>query len=618
MLSALITFLGDDWRYLYEIEKGSSIFSYLWHPFLTAFAWRSVSDLSWILNYLICGSWTPGYHAVNVLLFVLIIYLFYKITYIISTPRIAVISAIIFSFFPIHYESIIWISGRTDLLAVCLTLFTILAFIQYRAKKTSYWLAGVIIFYGLSLLAKEATIFLPALILSGDLLFTNRIIEKKNKYLPYIYFIFTASLFIIARYLLLGDVVSTSSLFNDRLYSVWSLRAWHSVANISTLLLNFSELKSIWPALANFWGMHHLKIIIFMLLFLTAMNYRQYKNNKFRKLIFLSIVSIIIFIGPVFFLLSDITVNLMHVRFLFAPSLGVAFLLGVLLGFEKQSQLIKLILTIFLSLILCFFIFGGIINYIPWFQANTLTNNILDNLKDQYPEIINSSTSTMVYALSIPGEINGAYVFHDFYSLQQAVKMKYHNQFLTVQIAGTKAVDPHPYCVKEAISTEFIEWENNKFKIIKKYKDKWENFNIKSEKLVINNYQSLIATGAYAYDLQIENDNGKIKLLNFGKNPQIIIPLADKVKINNWKNLNINMFYNFSSNELPQITFAWRPNGSDAFPSFYRIALPKQENISIALCAYPNWLTSTAIGEISLNFIGHYEGFAIINNLELE
>ena len=38
ILSAPITFLGDDWRYLYEIENGQNIFSYILHPFLTAFA----------------------------------------------------------------------------------------------------------------------------------------------------------------------------------------------------------------------------------------------------------------------------------------------------------------------------------------------------------------------------------------------------------------------------------------------------------------------------------------------------------------------------------------------------------------------------------------------------
>ena len=69
-----------------------------------------------------------------------------------------------------------------------------------------------------------------------------------------------------------------------------------------------------------------------------------------------------------------------------------------------------------------------------------LTDNILNNLEKQYPEITKTQNNTLVYALNIPGEINGAYVFHDYYSLQQAAKMKYKNDQLKVQAVGTNAI----------------------------------------------------------------------------------------------------------------------------------------------------------------------------------
>jgi len=131
-------------------------------------SYRPVVTLTHFIDYALFGMTPAGYHAVNVMLHVLVCIVLYFLLISLGTGRAgAAAGAALFAVHPVHSETVNMISYREDLLA---GLFTVLAFYAWEKRRT----AASVTFYALALLSKEmALAFLP-LVAAREILRTSR------------------------------------------------------------------------------------------------------------------------------------------------------------------------------------------------------------------------------------------------------------------------------------------------------------------------------------------------------------------------------------------------------------------------------------------------------------
>lgn len=82
-----------------------------------------------------------------------------------NTSRIPFYAALIFAVHPIATESVNWISGRTDLLAVLFVLSSLYSIFRFRTSRRFWWLAASAVTLLIGMLAKETAVgLIPALV----------------------------------------------------------------------------------------------------------------------------------------------------------------------------------------------------------------------------------------------------------------------------------------------------------------------------------------------------------------------------------------------------------------------------------------------------------------------
>lgn len=126
--------------------------------------YRPLTLFSYWLDWKIWGMNPAAFHLTNLGLHLLAIALAAALVVAAGGGGwLALACALLFSLFPLHGESVAWISGRTDLLAFVLLALSALLFVGRRQGQALPALAGFLFF--LSLLAKESG--LPLALLPG-------------------------------------------------------------------------------------------------------------------------------------------------------------------------------------------------------------------------------------------------------------------------------------------------------------------------------------------------------------------------------------------------------------------------------------------------------------------
>ncbi len=146
--------------------------------------------LSWMtfgLDYLLWGMNPFGYHLSNLFLHAANAVLFYFVAFrllslALSSPampkepglRVAAgFAALIFAIHPLRVESVAWVTERRDVLSGLFILWTILCYLRAATcpstdSSRGRWMAGAVIVYCLSLLAKASGVTLPIVLLVLD------------------------------------------------------------------------------------------------------------------------------------------------------------------------------------------------------------------------------------------------------------------------------------------------------------------------------------------------------------------------------------------------------------------------------------------------------------------
>ena len=94
--------------------------------------YRPLVSLSYWLDFRTWGLNPAAFHLTNILIQIAnVIILFYILIGLSFGPRPAFFGAFLFSVYPLHFENVSWISGRTDLLAFLFAGFSTLFFIRF-------------------------------------------------------------------------------------------------------------------------------------------------------------------------------------------------------------------------------------------------------------------------------------------------------------------------------------------------------------------------------------------------------------------------------------------------------------------------------------------------------
>jgi hypothetical protein len=137
-------------------------------PGLAVVYFRPLVMLSFLADATWWGLSAAGFHLTNLLLHAATTVLVHALAVrLLPTPRAALAAAGLFALHPCHAEAVLWVSGRTDLLA---GLGSVAAVVLYVASRRSPHrrgrrLSGSLIALALALLAKESAVIVPGLLL---------------------------------------------------------------------------------------------------------------------------------------------------------------------------------------------------------------------------------------------------------------------------------------------------------------------------------------------------------------------------------------------------------------------------------------------------------------------
>ncbi|MFQ6002572.1 MAG: hypothetical protein ACE5KJ_02375, partial [Candidatus Zixiibacteriota bacterium] len=180
-----------------------------------------------------------GVHTLNTILLYLLIFLLFR-----NIP-LSIFTSLFFATHPLHISSVVWISGRTDLIACIFFLLTLILFIKskdHQKLPRQLLLAGASISYILCLFSKETTLALPLFLFVWDYVSQKEPIRKKI--IPYIPFAIITVLYLLLRVKVIGNLGTgepyTSSGLFHRFLTVFPIYFYYFKKFILPLQFNYS------------------------------------------------------------------------------------------------------------------------------------------------------------------------------------------------------------------------------------------------------------------------------------------------------------------------------------------------------------------------------------------
>jgi tetratricopeptide (TPR) repeat protein len=264
-------FVADDRRLIYDkrdfIKDWSSLKTVFTSPFpAETFEplpfYRPVITFVNFLNFHLLGKTTRGYHVVNLGFHILNALLLYLLVFLIfKRELLSFFVALFFAAHPIHTNSVVWISGRTDLIACFFVLLTVLFFYKARdrvSSSRSIFLGLSFLTYLLAIFSKEIVLALPLFLFVWDYLSEKEPI--KRKIIPYIPFIVLTILYLILRIAAIGNLgtggsYASANLF-ERFLTTFAIYFYYFKMFVFPVFLNFSpRVVTITSIISlKFWG----------------------------------------------------------------------------------------------------------------------------------------------------------------------------------------------------------------------------------------------------------------------------------------------------------------------------------------------------------------------------
>jgi len=137
--------------------------------------------LSYMLDYALAGANAFAFHLSSNIWGGLVAGFVFLVALALTHRRIvATASAVLFVFYPVHVEAIVWIASRKDLIAAAFALPSLLAYLRYReggSTARSWYFASLMLFL-FAVAGKMSVATFPAVFLAHDLFIEKRPLKR--------------------------------------------------------------------------------------------------------------------------------------------------------------------------------------------------------------------------------------------------------------------------------------------------------------------------------------------------------------------------------------------------------------------------------------------------------
>jgi len=176
--------------------------------------YRPMFTVLFTVGYHLFGLWPQGWHLLSLLLHVLSsIGVYYVLLLLSGRGQVAAVGALIFAVFPIHVESVSWISGVTDPLFSLFFLASFYFYLRSRATGSRAHYSASLLLFALSAFSKEPALSMVLLIFIYELIEPDverlpgiSFSQAKAAALKALPFALVAAAYLTARYVVLGGL----------------------------------------------------------------------------------------------------------------------------------------------------------------------------------------------------------------------------------------------------------------------------------------------------------------------------------------------------------------------------------------------------------------------------
>ena len=396
-------FLADDFDIISNVVRGGAFGQ--WSTRGCAF-FRPVVSLSFFLDHTVWGLRPIGYHLTNLVLHLISAVLVARVALMLarlspkferSAREVAFFSGLFFALLATHSEPVIWISGRTDLLACLFSLASLHVYLSARLSGRLKRLPLSLAFLLLALLSKEAAIALPLIIVAFELFFYVRSKKKDLRTfwsgaLPYV------ALFILypfVRYLALGKLIGG---YGGRTHT-------HIDLEVVGKLLFYFPSRALVPAMgtASLGGtlVPLSGVVLAAAVVVLLIMSRVSRERRLPGLVYFMIGVSLLSIVPVMNL--SVTAGTSEgTRFLYLPSVFLVLSLALALASVLRKRELVVVCLIIAVAHGSFLVRSTRL----WSRAGEVSRSVVQ-------DIVGTTDTDRLWILNVPDDIRGAYVFRN-------------------------------------------------------------------------------------------------------------------------------------------------------------------------------------------------------------
>ncbi|PWT91451.1 MAG: hypothetical protein C5B54_05235, partial [Acidobacteria bacterium] len=295
--------------------------------------YRPVHMLTYLFIYFVFGPNPLAYHAVNLMVHLIVVLLLYRVFLKYVEGLSAFLGALLFAVHPIHVESIAWIGGITDLLCAVFLLSSLLLFFNGKTYMS-------LIPFGFALWSKEIAVMFPALILADQWLFRRNSKDQTRRW--FIGAILLIAIYSGMRIFALGTIVRRNAVSNNFFAQAYSAVVFAGMY-IQKLLAPI-QLNAFYDFHIPHGVTDSVPAIILLLIFVML----GWILRRNRILIF-GLLWFIIFLLPAL-VVSGVSPVLFAERYLYLPSAGAA-LAAVSFRMRSRTMLLMFVLVIVYAIV---------------------------------------------------------------------------------------------------------------------------------------------------------------------------------------------------------------------------------------------------------------------------
>ncbi len=399
-------FLSDDFDFLALIRRAGPWSKETLFGFLKAFGvLRPLTVASNAVDFQIWGMDPVGHHLTNILLHAANSFLvFLLILKLGRKAEVSVACALMFVAYPVHMESVSWISSRSDLLCAFFYLLALLAYLRER-KSTSLGHWPSLIFFCLALASKEMAMSLPLILILLDIAFPQQKVRSPEKqwrtYIPYFGLL---AAYLMFRFLFLGGMGGYTESQHHLLRFDSS-----SVIELRNLIIR--------PLMGLFMPLHRTEIDKFpflrsgvLLMIVLIAVYLAVRRKTSSRLVAAGVALSLISVIPTFRILF-VSDTLQGSRHLYLAAFGASLAMaGVAEGLWRRPRIGRPAFVFGSVAIIALFIWASSYQLGAWRQAGNIAGKIVREGKKQ---LVGFDPKDAAYVDDLPDSIDGAYVFRN-------------------------------------------------------------------------------------------------------------------------------------------------------------------------------------------------------------